>query len=82
MLVVCNFTPVVRHNYMVGVPAGGWWAEALNSDASAYGGSGVGNLGGVEAAPVGAQGLYHSLALELPPLAMMFFRRAADGGRA
>ncbi len=81
MLVVCNFTPVVRHNYVVGVPAGGWWAEALNSDASAYGGSGVGNLGGVEAAPVGAQGLYHSLVLELPPLAMMFFKRAADGSR-
>ncbi|HKJ07766.1 MAG TPA: 1,4-alpha-glucan branching protein GlgB [Gammaproteobacteria bacterium] len=82
MLVVCNFTPVVRHNYVVGVPAGGWWAESLNSDASGYGGSGVGNLGGVEAAPVGAQGFYHSLVVELPPLAMMFFKRAADGGRS
>ncbi|MEJ2686745.1 MAG: 1,4-alpha-glucan branching protein GlgB, partial [Gammaproteobacteria bacterium] len=82
MLVVCNFTPVVRHNYVVGVPAGGWWAESLNSDASGYGGSGVGNLGGVEAAPVGAQGFYHSLVLELPPLAMMFFKRMVDGSRS
>ena len=52
MLVVCNFTPVPRPNYRVGVPRGGYWREMLNSDAAVYGGSGMGNLGGVDAAPV------------------------------
>lgn len=76
VLVVCNFTPVVRHNYIVGVPRGGWWQELLNSDAPIYGGSGIGNLGGTEASPVPAQGRYNSLALTLPPLAVMFFKSA------
>jgi 1,4-alpha-glucan branching enzyme len=76
VLVVCNFTPVVRHNYRVGVPRGGSWRELLNSDAPTYGGSGQGNLGGVEAAPVATQGHYHSLVLTLPPLAVLFFRPA------
>ena len=49
MLVACNFTPVPRHNYRVGVPTGGFWQEVLNSDALDYGGSGHGNLGGLEA---------------------------------
>ncbi|MDH4231640.1 MAG: 1,4-alpha-glucan branching protein GlgB, partial [Nitrospirota bacterium] len=61
MLVVCNFTPVARHNYRVGVPAGGYWREVLNSDAHEYGGSGHGNLGGVEATPVPYHGRYYSL---------------------
>lgn len=74
VLVVCNFTPVPRSNYTVPVPRGGWWREALNSDAPDYGGSGLGNFGGVEAAPVGAQGQYHSLAVTLPPLAVVFFK--------
>ncbi len=74
MLVVCNFTPVPRMNYMVGVPQGGYWREMLNSDAPLYGGSGIGNLGGIEAAPVAAQGRYHSLALTLPPLSTVFFK--------
>lgn len=73
VLVVCNFTPVLRSNYVVGVPRGGYWREALNSDAYAYGGSGAGNLGGVEAAPAPAHGLPWSLALNLPPLAALFF---------
>ena len=51
LLVVLNFTPVPRHNYRVGAPRGGFWKEELNSDAWIYGGSGQGNLGGVEAAP-------------------------------
>lgn len=74
VLVVCNFTPVTRSKYRVGVPCGGWWREVLNSDAEVYGGSGVGNLGGVVAAPVGAHGRPHSLLLELPPLAVLFFK--------
>jgi 1,4-alpha-glucan branching enzyme len=74
ILVVCNFTPVPRSNYMVGVPAPGFWKEVLNSDARHYGGSGAGNLGGVESAPVAAQGRFNSLALTLPPLATVFFR--------
>jgi 1,4-alpha-glucan branching enzyme len=74
VLVVCNFTPVPRHNYMVGVPEGGFWRELLNSDAPLYGGSGMGNYGGVEAAPVSAQGRFHSLALTLPPLSTVFFK--------
>jgi 1,4-alpha-glucan branching enzyme len=74
VLVVCNFTPVPRTNYMVGVPQAGLWREVLNSDATLYGGSGIGNFGGVESAPVAAQGRYHSLALTLPPLATVFFK--------
>ena len=69
VLVVCNFTPVPRANYRVGVPRGGRWRELLNSDAAIYGGSGMGNLGGVDAAPVPAHGRVHSLTLTLPPLA-------------
>jgi 1,4-alpha-glucan branching enzyme len=52
LAVVCNFTPVPRHNYLVGVPYGGFWKEVLNSDAKEYGGSGQGNMGGAEAWPV------------------------------
>jgi 1,4-alpha-glucan branching enzyme len=74
ILVVCNFTPVPRANYVVGVPYAGFWREILNSDAASYGGSGMGNFGGVEAAPVPAHGRYHSLALMLPPLSALFFR--------
>jgi len=76
VLVVCNMTPVVRHNYLVGVDESGFWREALNSDADIYGGSGIGNMGGVEASPVRAQGRYHSLNITLPPLGVLYFKRA------
>jgi 1,4-alpha-glucan branching enzyme len=72
VMAVCNFTPVVRANYRVGVPRGGIWRELLNSDAKEYGGSGVGNLGAVEAAPIAAHGRRYSLFLSLPPLAIIF----------
>jgi 1,4-alpha-glucan branching enzyme len=72
VLVVCNFTPLVRADYRVGVPRGGYWRERLNSDAVEYGGSGSGNLGGLEAAPLPAHGRFHSLALRLPPLGVLF----------
>ena len=52
ILIACNFTPVPRHNYRIGVPRGGYWEEILNSDAPLYGGSGQGNIGGVRTAPV------------------------------
>jgi 1,4-alpha-glucan branching enzyme len=74
ILVLCNFTPVPRENYAVGVPRAGYWRELLNSDAAIYGGSGTGNFGGVEAAPVGAHGCYHSLTVTLPPLSIVFFK--------
>jgi 1,4-alpha-glucan branching enzyme len=74
VIVVINFTPVPRANYQVGVPTGGYWQEALNSDATAYGGSGQGNLGGLDAAPVAAHGRYHSLSLTLPPLGVVVLR--------
>jgi 1,4-alpha-glucan branching enzyme len=77
LLVVCNFTPVPRHNYRVGVPAGGFWQELLNSDAKEYGGSGQGNLGGREAAPAPFHGRHHSLSLTLPPLGIVVFKRSA-----
>jgi len=79
ILVICNFTPVPRLNYQVGVPRGGPWRELLNSDAKDYGGSGMGNMGEVEAAPVPAHGRRFSLLLTLPPLATLFF--ASEAGR-
>jgi 1,4-alpha-glucan branching enzyme len=75
ILVVLNATPIPRDSYRVGVPRGGLWREILNSDAPIYGGTGWGNMGGQEAAPVGAHGRLHSLALTLPPLGAVFLRR-------
>lgn len=77
VLVVYNFTPVPRTNYRIGIPMGGYWREALNSDAKEYGGSGYGNLGGIESAPLPYQGRYHSLSLVVPPLAALFFKKKA-----
>ena len=79
VLVICNFTPVPRLNYQVGVPRGGLWRELLNSDAKDYGGSGMGNMGEVEAAPVPAHGRHFSLLLTLPPLSTLFF--VSEAGR-
>ncbi len=74
ILVVCNFTPVPRKNYLVGVPSRGYWKEVLNSDAKEYCGSGIGNGGGLEAGPVPIHGRDYSLNLTLPPLAINFFK--------
>lgn len=73
--VVCNFTPVPRHNYRIGVPFGGTWQEILNSDATLYGGSGQGNMGSVETAPVPFHGRPCSLTLTVPPLGVVFLAR-------
>ncbi len=74
VLVVCNFTPVPYHNYRIGVPFGGYWKELINSDGAEYGGSGQGNLGGVEADAINTHGRPYSLNLTLPPLAAVFFK--------
>ncbi len=80
VLVACNFTPVPRPNYVLGVPQPGRWREILNSDATLYGGSGAGNLGGVESAPVAAHGRYHSVTITLPPLSTLYFRHEGGHG--
>ena len=75
VLVACNFTPVPRLDYRVGVPRGGFWRELLNSDARDYGGSGQGNMGGLQSAPLPWHGHPHSLMATLPPLGAVFFKR-------
>ena len=72
-LIVCNFLPVARTNYRVGVPRPGFWTEVFNSDAREYGGSGAGNCGGVHSEPVSWNWRPHSLKLTVPPLAVLFF---------
>lgn len=74
LLFVCNFTPVVRQNYRIGISAGGYWREVLNSDAPVYGGSGQGNLGGLSAVPLPVHERPFSLNMLLPPLAMVVFQ--------
>jgi 1,4-alpha-glucan branching enzyme len=74
LAIACNFTPVPRPNYRIGVPAGGYWRELVNTDSDDYEGSGQGNLGGVEATPVSAHGRPHSLLITLPPLAAVVFK--------
>jgi len=76
VLVVCNFTPIPRFNYRIGVPVGGFWREMLNSDAGEYGGDGMGNFGGVEAEQIPCHGRGHSLVLTLPPLGIVVFKRS------
>ena len=74
LIVVLNFTPVVRYDYRIGAPSGGFYKEMLNSDAAAYGGSNAGNLGGVDSEPIEAHGLPHSIRLLLPPLAILILK--------
>jgi 1,4-alpha-glucan branching enzyme len=74
ILCVGNFTPVPRHHYRVGVPTAGHYRELLNSDAELYGGSNMGNSGGVRAEASPCHGLPYSLSLTLPPLSILFFK--------
>jgi 1,4-alpha-glucan branching enzyme len=74
VLAVCNFTPVPRTGYRVGVPTGGYWRELLNSDGREYAGSGMGNAGGCQAEAVPAHGRPYSLSLILPPLGALFLK--------
>jgi 1,4-alpha-glucan branching enzyme len=75
VIAALNFTPVPRFNYAIGVTAPGLWRELLNTDAAEFGGSGQGNLGGAEAAPVRAHGRALSLNVTLPPLGAVLFKR-------
>jgi 1,4-alpha-glucan branching enzyme len=77
ILAVLSFTPVPLDNYRVGVPGAGFWREILNSDAEEYGGSGRGNMGGVESEAIPTHGRAHSLSLTLPPLGMILLQREA-----
>jgi 1,4-alpha-glucan branching enzyme len=70
-IIVCNFTPIPRHEYRIGVPQGGFWHERLNTDAAHYGGSGVGNLGGAVAVETPHHGRPFTLTLSLPPLSTL-----------
>jgi 1,4-alpha-glucan branching enzyme len=79
LLVVCNFTPVPRSNFLVGVPERGLWREVINTDARDYGGAGWGNLGAVESVPVGSHGRVESLNLTLPPLSTLVLRWEGHG---
>ncbi|CAI9121590.1 1,4-alpha-glucan branching protein GlgB [Brytella acorum] len=71
VVVVWNTTPVIRQGYRVGVPEGGFWREIMNTDAAIYGGSNVGNGGGVSAERSAAHGHPWSLDLVLPPMALL-----------
>ncbi len=71
---VCNFTPVPRMEYRLGVPMGGAYQELLNSDAEIYGGSNMGNAGKVLAEEIPWHGQPYSLLITLPPLATVFFK--------
>ena len=74
LVIACNFTPVPRPEYRISVPALGFWHEVHNSDATLYGGSGLGNLGGVAARPEPHNGQPYSILALLPPLAMVMFK--------
>ncbi len=76
VIVACNFTPALREDYRIGLPAGGTWREILNTDAADYGGSGAGNLGAVDAEPVLHHDRIHSAAITLPPLAVVVLASA------
>ena len=79
ILVVCNFTPTPHLNYLVGVPRSGYWKEILNSDAKIYGGSRLGNKGGIKSQEISAHGRNHSLNLTLPPLSVLYLKREEAG---
>jgi len=74
IVIVINMTPVPRQRYRVGVPRDGFWRERINTDSEIFGGSNLGNAGGVRAAPVPAHGRPYSLELMLPPLAALIFK--------
>jgi len=78
LVAVLNFTELPRQNYQIGVPRGGHWQEILNSDSVIYGGSGQGNMGGVDAAPIPLHGRKWSVTLTLPPLGAVFLRSSGE----
>jgi len=74
LVVCCNFTPVPREGYRLGVPCGGTYAEIFNGDSAWYGGTNLGNAGGLDAEPVPHHGRDHSVSLTLPPLAAVVLK--------
>jgi 1,4-alpha-glucan branching enzyme len=82
IMVVCNFTPVPRTDYVIGAPRAGDWIEVLNSDAEAYGGSGMGNPGSLASRDEDMHGLAHSLKLTLPPLSTLFIKHRSKAARS
>jgi len=79
IMVAANLTPVPRTSYRFGVPSAGYWREILNSDSKTYGGSGYGNLGGMDAVPIPSHGHNYSLSLILPPFGIVFLKGKAPG---
>jgi 1,4-alpha-glucan branching enzyme len=77
VVVALNFTPEPRYNYQIGVPGGGHWQEVLNSDAALYGGSGQGNMGGIDAVPIPLHGRRWSATITIPPLGAVFLMSSA-----
>jgi 1,4-alpha-glucan branching enzyme len=77
VVTIFNFTPVPRHDYRIGVPESGGYTEILNSDSELYGGSNVGNLGGLGSEPVASHGFGQSLRLTVPPLGCLYLKRRA-----
>ncbi len=74
ILICCNFTPVVRRGYRIGVPEGGFWKEIFNSDSERYGGTNVGNYPGCKSTGTGHHGRPDSITVDLPPLGVTMFR--------
>ena len=77
VIVLINFTPIPRHNYKVGVPAAGYYIERLNTDSSLYGGSNLGNVGGVYSQPGQCHGESQFISVTLPPLGMLVLKPVA-----
>ena len=75
LIIALNMTPVPRDNFRLGVPEEGLYRERLNSDATLYGGGGMGNLGQVESAPVAYHDCPASIVVTLPPLAMLILEK-------
>ncbi|MGH9864673.1 MAG: alpha amylase C-terminal domain-containing protein, partial [Candidatus Acidiferrales bacterium] len=78
LIVICNFTPVARENYRLGVPEPGFYREILNTDSAYYSGGDTGNIGGVRAEPIPWSGREHSIKIKLPPLSVLYFKPQRD----
>jgi 1,4-alpha-glucan branching enzyme len=77
LVIVCNFTPIVRSDYRVGVPQEGHYVEVMNSDSEHYGGSNAGNYGGRDSEAIAWHRSQHSISLTLPPLSMLILKLQA-----
>jgi 1,4-alpha-glucan branching enzyme len=76
LLFICNFTPVPRENYRIGVPFPGHYHEILNSDSELYGGSNKGNMGGITAEKIASHGHNYAISVTIPPLAAVVFKKS------